>query len=207
MTHLKRKPVPMITVLSSPKPGSGVSTTAALLALAIRSDAHTHLVDLCGDQPALMGVTHRPDDTTTEVTEHLTLHVFADRTVDERTAFVAHLARSEAHVVIDAGASIRAIGGWLPPGCIRRWVLRPCYLALRKATACPVRPDEVIMLDELGRALSADDIAAVTGAPVTATVEVHPQVARATDAGLLVARPPATALAALAALAAPRKAA
>ena len=43
----------MITVLSSPKPGSGTSTTAALLAIAASNDANTTLIDLCGDQPAL----------------------------------------------------------------------------------------------------------------------------------------------------------
>jgi hypothetical protein len=55
----------------------------------------------------------------------------------------------------------------------------------------------VILLDELGRALTARDVEAVTGARVTATIEVHPQIARAVDAGLLTGRAPTAALAAL----------
>ena len=62
------------------------------------------------------------------------------------------------------------------------------------------------MLAEPGRSLTAHDIAAVTSAPVTATVEIDPQIARATDAGLLCARPPASVLTALAALAHPEQA-
>lgn len=43
----------MITVLSSPKPGSGTSTTVALLTLAAGNDAPTTEMDLCGDRPAI----------------------------------------------------------------------------------------------------------------------------------------------------------
>ncbi|MGE0307161.1 MAG: hypothetical protein AB7Q27_15540 [Acidimicrobiia bacterium] len=196
----------MITVLSSPKPGSGVSTTAALLALAVRHETHTHVVDLCGDQTALLGVTTQPGPTI-EVTHHLTVHDLTNQSLGDQVAVVARLARLDEHVIIDAGTPDHPIHDHLPTGTIRRWVLRPCFLALRRATAHPVRPDEVIVLDELGRALNARDVEAVTGAPVTATVEVHPQIARATDAGLLCARPPATVQAALAGLTQPRTAA
>ena len=67
----------MITVLSSPKPGSGVSTTAALLALAVRHDTPTHLVDLSGDQFALFGLVPRPG-ATVEIAERLTIHDLTD---------------------------------------------------------------------------------------------------------------------------------
>lgn len=70
-------------------------------------------------------------------------------------------------------------------------VLRPCYLALRRALAAPVRPSGVVLLTEPGRALGRSDVEAVLGVPVRADVEVDPAVARAVDAGLLATRLPA----------------
>ena len=186
----------MITILSSPKPGSGVSTTAALLALAVHHDAHTHVVDLRGDQTALLGVTTQPGPTI-DVTHHLTVHDLTNEPLADQAARVARLARLDEHVIIDAGTPDHPIHDHLPGWTVRRWVLRPCFLALRRATTHPARPDEVIVLDELGRALTARDVEAVLGVPVTATVEVHPQIARATDAGLLVGKAPGVVLAAL----------
>jgi hypothetical protein len=186
----------MITVLSSPKPGSGTSTTAALLALAVRHDTPTHVVDLCGDQTPLLGLAGPPDPAV-QVAERLTVHDLTDATAGEQLDVIHRLAGLGEHVIVDAGAATHPIHDRLPVGTVRRWVLRPCYLALRRATACPVRPDEVILLDELGRALTARDVEAVTGARVTATIEIHPQIARAVDAGLLTGRAPATALTAL----------
>jgi hypothetical protein len=190
----------MLTVLSSPKAGSGVSTTAALLALAVCHDTPTHLVDLCGDQTPLLGLTDRPDPTV-QGFDGLTVHDLTDATVDDQVAVIRRLAALGGHVIIDAGVPTHPINPNLPAATVRHWVLRPCYLGLRRATACPVRPDEVILLEELGRGLTARDVEAVTGARVTATVEVHPQIARAVDAGLLTGRAPTTALAELARLA------
>ena len=196
----------MITILSSPKPGSGVSTTAALLALAVRHDAPAHIVDLCGDQTALLGLTHRPYPSIA-VAARLTVHDLTDATLGEQAAIIDRLNQLEEHVIIDAGTPAHAINDRLPAGTVRRWVLRPCYLGLRRVGDYSVRPDEVIMLDEPGRSLTAHDIAAVTSAPVTATVEIHPHIARATDAGLLCTRPPASVLTALTGLAHPQQAA
>jgi hypothetical protein len=52
------------------------------------------------------------------------------------------------------------------------------------------RPFNVVMLTELGRALTSPDIEAVLGAPVIATIDIHPEISRAVDAGLLATRPP-----------------
>lgn len=192
----------MITVLSSPKPGTGTTTTAALLALAVRQTtrSHAHVVDLCGDQPAVLGITSRPG-ATTDVAEQLTLHELAETTIDEQLAAICRLAQTGEHVIVDAGSATHPIHDRLPASAVRCWVLRPCYLALRKAATLTDRPDQVIMLDEIGRALTATDIEAVTGIPVVATIDIHPQIARAIDAGLLTARPPHAAMTALAALA------
>lgn len=71
-------------------------------------------------------------------------------------------------------------------------VLRPCFLALRRAVVAPARPDGVVLVDEPGRSLRARDVEAALGAPVVATVRVTDRVARAVDAGLLSARLPRT---------------
>ena len=69
-------------------------------------------------------------------------------------------------------------------------VIRPCYLALRRAARAPVRPTGIVVVREPGRVLSPDDVERVAGAPVAAVVELDPAVARAVDAGLLAHRLP-----------------
>jgi hypothetical protein len=69
-------------------------------------------------------------------------------------------------------------------------VLRPCFLALRRAVHAPIRPTGVVLVAEEGRALSAADVEDVLGVPVQVTVTVNAQVARAVDSGLLASRLP-----------------
>jgi hypothetical protein len=71
-------------------------------------------------------------------------------------------------------------------------VTRPCYLALRRALQEGVCAGAVgiVVVAELGRALGCDDIAAVLGLPVIATVPLRAEIARAVDAGVLAARLP-----------------
>ena len=69
-------------------------------------------------------------------------------------------------------------------------VLRPCYLALRRALAAPVRPSGVVLVSESGRALGRRDVEDVLGVPVRAEVAIEEAVARAVDAGLLGRRVP-----------------
>ncbi len=71
-------------------------------------------------------------------------------------------------------------------------VVRPCFLAIRRAVQVPVRPTGVVLVVEDGRALTAADVEEVLGLPVQASVSVTPQVARAVDAGLLASRLPRT---------------
>ena len=71
-------------------------------------------------------------------------------------------------------------------------VIRPCYLALRRALnggACPAA-SAVVVVAEPGRALDDTDVAAVTGLPVIATVALRADIARAVDAGVLADRLP-----------------
>jgi hypothetical protein len=69
-------------------------------------------------------------------------------------------------------------------------VIRPCYLALRRAQRAPIRPSRVVVVHEPGRALDAVDIEAVLGVPVLAELVLDPAVARAVDAGVLRERLP-----------------
>lgn len=69
-------------------------------------------------------------------------------------------------------------------------VSRPCYLTMRRATRCTTHVDGVVLLEESGRALGADDVASVVGAPIVARLRVEPQLARVVDAGLLSSRVP-----------------
>jgi len=76
-------------------------------------------------------------------------------------------------------------------------VLRPCYLAVRRAVAVPVRPSGLVLVREPGRSLTADDIEQVLGAPVRAEIDIEPAVARAVDAGTFLHRLPSSLVRAL----------
>ena len=69
-------------------------------------------------------------------------------------------------------------------------VTRPCYLSLRRAVRCLVRPTGVILVDEPGRSLGQRDIEHAIGVPVEAVVSFDPGISRAVDAGLLATRLP-----------------
>ncbi len=69
-------------------------------------------------------------------------------------------------------------------------VTRPCHLALRRLAEASIRPSGVVVVGEVGRALTTADVERVAGAPVVAEVAVDPAVARAVDAGLLAVRLP-----------------
>jgi hypothetical protein len=89
-------------------------------------------------------------------------------------------------VVIDGGTDHEA-----PAGALASWlVIRPCYLALRRALIIGARPTGAVMVAEPERSLGQRDIEHVLGVPVVATIPVNTAIARSIDAGLLSARPP-----------------
>jgi MinD-like ATPase involved in chromosome partitioning or flagellar assembly len=71
-------------------------------------------------------------------------------------------------------------------------VIRPCYLALRRAVGDPrlARSAGAIVVEDSGRALEAADVAAVLGVPVVGRIPVRAEIARAVDAGVLRDRLP-----------------
>jgi hypothetical protein len=94
-------------------------------------------------------------------------------------------------VVADCGAAPEGAARTVAAGATRSLlVTRACYLALRRALVAPIRPSEVVLLTEAGRALTRRDVEESVGAPVVAEVAVDPLVARAVDAGLLSTRLP-----------------
>jgi hypothetical protein len=86
--------------------------------------------------------------------------------------------RDDAEVAVAAGATLSLC------------VVRPCYVALRRALRAPVRPSGVVLVTEPGRSLGRRDVENVIGALVRAEIELDPLVARAVDAGLLATRLP-----------------
>jgi MinD-like ATPase involved in chromosome partitioning or flagellar assembly len=95
-------------------------------------------------------------------------------------------------VVVDAGPPSSFAVEVAAASTLSLLVIRPCYLALRRALAAPVRPSGVVVVEEPKRSLDALDIEDVLGVPVQAVVPWSPDIARAVDAGLLGARLPRT---------------
>ncbi|MGH9180241.1 MAG: hypothetical protein ACRDY5_00775 [Acidimicrobiales bacterium] len=95
------------------------------------------------------------------------------------------------HAVVDCGSTAHATGlAVAGAASLSLLVLRPCYLALRRAVAAPLRPSGVIRVTEPGRALGRHDVEDALGVPVRAEVAWDPAIARCVDAGLLAGRVP-----------------
>jgi hypothetical protein len=188
----------MIIALSSPKHGTGVTTTAAMAALTLATTGPTVLIDIAGDQHAALGLSDPQGHQAVAVIDHLRLIDASDLSFDEQARIVTDAAGSGDHVVIDADDADHPIHDLLPGDTRRVWVLRPCYLALRRAMACTRRPDSIIVVREPQRAFTVGDIEAALGITVEATIDLDPAIARMVDAGLLAARVPRSAAHALA---------
>jgi hypothetical protein len=196
----------------SVKGGSGTSVVTAGLAVAMAEWAPVLLVDLAGDQPAVLGAAGPTgpgvvdwmqsgpgvgggalEALATDVAPGLRLlhRGAAVEGSNVRWADLAEVLRASSDdVVIDAGLAP------LPPPLAAisdesLLVVRPCYLALRRASSSPDAPSGVIVVDEPGRALGHRDVERVIGVRIVASVGADPAVARAVDAGLLRSRLPA----------------
>lgn len=165
-------------------------------------------MDLCGDQPAVLGMAE-PDspgvfdwlqsaDGSADALDRLLIEVEpglwllprgnAQTWPAQRPDQLAELLKEMAcEVVIDAGL-ISDLGQCLASAGRSLLVTRPCYLSLRRATSAAVRADGVVVVAEVGRALSGADVSAVLGLQVVASIDVDPAIARSVDAGLLIRR-------------------
>lgn len=205
----------MFDVCWSVKGGSGTSVVAVTLALLLTrsaADPTVRLIDFGGDTAAVVG-TGEPasegitdwfastsaaaalDDLAVEVAPGLSLiprgYARIPEPDDPRWGDLAvYLAQHPGSVVIDAGP-LRPPPATLTDRGRSIMVIRPCYLALRRVATMLARPDQVVLVDEPGRALHRRDVEAVLGRRVDAHLELDPAVARAVDAGLLAGRLPA----------------
>ncbi len=212
------------------KGGAGCSVVAALYALqSAKKGTQTTLIDLGGDQPAILGTSHPPSP---GIAEWLAGGASGPpdalgRIQCKVTAQLALIPKGQVGLP-DAepgeamGAQLDALAGSVAVDCGLLWpshvdargaqwfveqsttsvlVTRPCYLALSRVAASPVRPSGVVLVAEPGRSLSKVDVEAAVGAPVLATIAADPAVARGVDAGLLVSRMPRGVGAALGAVA------
>lgn len=198
----------MLTLCWAAKGGSGTTVVAATLALV--AERPTLLVDLDGDLPQVLGIGRRPgpgvlewlaSTAGPERLERLAVEIDPTRSLLPRGAvdpppasdrwgeLAVALAAGPRDVVVDAGSGT-------PPAALlaaadrRLLVTRPCYLAVSAAAASSLAPTGIVLIDEPGRSLDADDVARSVGAPVVAELLVDPAVARAVDSGLLLARLP-----------------
>ncbi len=103
------------------------------------------------------------------------------------------LGEIDAPVVVDAGTGMPP-GELLTAASVSLLVVRPCYLALRRAVSVAAGATVVAVVREAGRALGAQDIGRALGVSSVIELPCDPGIARAVDAGLLAGRLP-TALA------------
>ncbi|CAN5479994.1 hypothetical protein BH10ACT3_BH10ACT3_24470 [soil metagenome] len=207
----------MLHTMWSVKGGSGVTLVTARLARAFAErKGRAVIVDLRGDQPALLGLPEpetpgvcdwlaSPDGSSAalsrllvDVGDGLSLLPRGSATAwtDVQASRLATAFYDlECDVVIDAGVlsgphlvedAVVDVGRRLAGSGRSLMVTRPCYLALRRAMSAELSADGVILVREPGRVLGSDDVAAVLRRPVLATVEVDPAIARAVDAGTLM---------------------
>lgn len=193
----------------SVKGGSGTTVFASALALALAAKhGSATIVDIGGDVPSVLGVadpsgrgvrdwlaarSSNPQELAAlriGVTNELGLVPAGSATsFDVLELGALNEVFADEHVVVDCGLMRpdddlrrRANADWL--------VVRPCYLALRRAAHLTARPGGVVLLTEEGRALTSRDVSSITGSPVVAHVRVRSDVARSVDAGLLATRLP-----------------
>lgn len=205
----------MLIACWSAKGGSGTTVVATALAsvLARSSPTGAVLVDLAGDVPAVLGL---PEPDGPGVAQWLAAGAAVPPDALARLelgvgpgfgvvpcggplpdapgrgeVLAALLAADARPVVVDCGsAPDRARLAVAAAATHSLLVLRPCYLALRRAVASPVRPSGVVLVAESWRSLRARDVEEALGVPVRAVVDHDPGIARAVDAGLLAGRLP-----------------
>lgn len=196
------------------KGGSGTTVVAASLALSLaqRNQSSVRIVDLAGDIPSALGIAepsgegitnwlhtdHRvaieslqvPATAQVSVVPRGTAHLHhADLTTDHCNALVAHLDNTQELTVVDAGSGHTSL--LAQHATTSLLIIRPCYLALRKAAHLAIKPHGIVLIAEPGRSLGKRDVESVVGAPVVVELPLDPAISRCVDAGLLASRLPA----------------
>jgi MinD-like ATPase involved in chromosome partitioning or flagellar assembly len=205
----------MLITCWSPKGGAGTTVVAAALArlASARHEDGALLVDLAGDAPAVLGL-REPEgpglagwlavgEAPVDALDRLEVPAAAGLALLARGSgplatgrgpvLAALLAADPRRVIADCGTAPQGpAADVVAVGDRSLLVTRPCFVALRRALAAPLRPTGVVLVDEPSRSLTRADVEAALGVPVVAVVQVDPAVARAVDAGLLASRLPRT---------------
>lgn len=209
----------MLTACWSVKGGSGTTVVSAALALALASMGRTVIAaDFGGDLPTVLGVADPPGPGLLDwldagpgvpsdglariahVGEHGVTIVprgawstgagAGDADAGTRLAHSLRSVRGGSPIIADCGkADTAAVRAFIAAADRSFLVLRPCYLALRRALEAP-RPTAVVLITEPDRSLGLRDVEDVLGVPVAAAIQWDPAIARAVDSGLLSARVP-----------------
>lgn len=183
----------------------------------------TLVIDFAGDLPAIFGVAY-PTSGLAEWLNRLVDHEFADLVIEcgqsirlmssgslplpdaaapqwNRLAAVVRDEIIRGHqVFIDCGSQpipeplLQQVA---PESARILLVLRPCYLALRRAMAEDIVADGIILVTGGGRVLTRKDVEAVLGLPVVAEVPLDPDIARRVDSGLFHSQLPRALVASL----------
>ena len=204
----------------SPKGGSGTSVVAAACALhAAQTLGAARLVDLCGDQPAILGLGADPEtgvadwlaigpEAPTDALDRLGVEVVPGlslvphgRSVGvlepvaaaEAGAALAVALRDGPLTIVDVGVPVSPVArAVIEVADVSLLVMRECYVSLRRAVRNPMtaRAAGVVVVQEPGRSLGPTDLAQVLARPVIARVPTRDAICRAVDAGTLPARLP-----------------
>jgi MinD-like ATPase involved in chromosome partitioning or flagellar assembly len=211
----------MLLALWSPKGGSGTSVLAAACALVLARDADgARVADLAGDQPAIFALASEPDtgladwlaagpEAPVDALERLAVTAapgvallprgsaarpLAPQPAAEAGAALAVALRDgSVPTIVDAGtAAGPAARAVVEVADMSVVVLRPCYLALRRAVRSPLleRAAGAVLIEEAGRALGPTEVRDVLDRTVLARIPSRGAIARAVDAGVLSARLP-----------------
>ena len=210
----------MIIWYWSVKGGVGTSVVAAATAVRLASqDRETTLVDLAGDQPALLGMiagAAPPEpgigdwvaagdgvaaDAIGRLLEDVApgLRLLREGTrpaldgLDggrRRLVLALEVLARIGPVVVDAGLDPFELRSELAVSHRPVCVLRSCYLALNRAQRTSGPYDRVVLVEEPGRALRVRDVTAAVGASSVKRVAWDPRVARSVDAGTIVSMLP-----------------
>ena len=202
----------MFTILSSPKGGTGTSVVAASLAIVSSSSSPTLLVDLAGDQAAILGLpqppiglsdwangmTYREFDEIVSLC-HDNLYLAPTGTCDfetlnanawDKLLRALSLKHSEGYnIIVDLGrADIPLALRKIVDTCYL--VTRPCYLALRRAVDLETAFSGVIVVNEPDRVLTSRDVESVLKLKCVAEIPYTSEISRRVDSGLLKSRLP-----------------
>jgi len=178
------------------------------------------VADLAGDLPAVFGLGADPDvgladwldagpEAPTEALDRLLVEIAPGVALLPRgrgpriattlpapesgAALAVALGLGSLPVLVDCGTAREpAVRAVVEVADVAIVVLRGCYLALRRAVHAPPLEHTagVVLLDEAGRSLGANEIGEVLDLPVLARIPVKDTIARAVDAGVLPTRLP-----------------